>query len=108
MNSRLTHTRANGRAISGTDIGAPGRPNRWGSTTVNPAATTSSANASTSRRDPGDLVDDHDAWPAAAAVRRVGRRVRIGVAAEGPVVEGHALSVAILRPRRGACWVLSR
>ena len=53
VNSRLTHTRASDRATVARFIGAPGRPNSTGITTVKPVATTSSANATTSGVMPG-------------------------------------------------------
>ena len=53
VNSRLTHTFGSTFAIAPTLIGAPGVPNRCGSTTVYPAATSSSANPITCGVRPG-------------------------------------------------------
>jgi hypothetical protein len=53
VNSRLTHTFGNVDSIDRGPTGASGVPNRCGRTTVNPAATTSSANPITLGVRPG-------------------------------------------------------
>ena len=53
VNSLLTQTRPIALTIRPVVAGAPGSPNRCGSTTVKPRSTTSSANVSTSGVIPG-------------------------------------------------------